>query len=155
MNKQTESAGRLRFSILNIFLLTTIAGLTIALIAEYRQSPAVFYVHLYSNRYDIASMGDELPGKWECIATVSVVSASPFFADIPCHNEPQMFLQGIVEFRGDEVSADFKIIVSDPGPTYLHHQTTPVVIDENVSFGDGEFQFVVSTLPDGSEFIPE
>ena len=131
------------------------AGLLLALCAYIAPSvqadnpreSKVIYLHLYSNRYDIATMGDppSPPRDWQCIATVSVVSGHPFYFDIPCHYEPHMRMEGEIVRFGKRVETDFTIDVSDVGPAYRHIQKTPLGLDTLHEFGDADFKFSISS----------
>ena len=110
-----------------------------------RDSKVVF-LHLFSNRYDINSMGKlpPPPRDWQCIATVTIVSGYPFYFDIPCHNEPQMRIEGNVVRSGKRVDPDFTISVEDVGPAYRHTQKTAIDLGTLHDFGDSGFKFSIS-----------
>lgn len=107
-------------------------------------------LHLYSNRYDINSMGaiPAAPRDWQCIATVSVVSGYPFYFNIPCHYEPEMRIEGMVTRFGDRIESEFTIDVADVGPAYHHEQKSPIALNTLYEFGDEDFKFSISDSPD-------
>lgn len=141
----------MRFALSTILLLVTISGLSFALWMERTRKPDVLYLHLYSNRYDIYSMGKlpPHPRDWQRIATISVVSGADFYADLPCHYEPEMSMAGTITLRGSRVDTNFTIDVADVGPAYRHEQKTPVPLNSVHDFGDGDFKFSISDNPDG------
>jgi len=145
----------MKFNLKTVLLFVTIICLAIALWLERARTPDVLYLHLFSNRYDIHSMrGAGSPSRdWQCIATVSVVSGAPFFADIPCHYEPTMSMQGTIDRHGELVNSKFSIDVADVGPAYHHEQYVPVKLNNLLDFGDGEFRFSISDISDGQALL--
>ena len=131
---------------LNSALLALAAMIVPASIADEPSASKTLYLHLFSNRYDITSMGrlPPVPREWQCIATVSVVSGHPFYFDIPCHYEPEMRMEGKVKRAGNRINTDFIIDVADVGPAYRHVQKTPIELNTLHEFGDGEFRFSIS-----------
>ena len=65
-----EFRRHMRLSLSTALCLVTILGLVIALWQAWTHEPDVLYLHLYSNRYDITSMGDlpPPPRDWQCSA---------------------------------------------------------------------------------------
>ena len=145
-----RSLNRMRFALSTLLLLVTLFGLTIALWLEWTRKPEILYLHLYSNRYDISHPVGKLPPPprdWECIATISMISGAPFYADIPCHDEPMMILEGTVVRRGNLVGTNFTIEVSGVDVAYRHKQNSPVPLNRVHDFSGGwgsDFKFAIS-----------
>jgi hypothetical protein len=127
-------------------LLAFAAAIAPASRADQPRESKTLYLHLYSNRYDITSMGKlpPAPRDWQCIASVSVVSGHPFYFVIPCHYEPEMRMEGEVKRVPGRVEAEFNINVADVGPAYRHVQKTPIELNTLYDFGDGDFRFSIS-----------
>ena len=147
----------MRFSLSTALLLVTIVSLAMALWLEWTREPDVLYLHLYSNRYDIHSMGDAPPPprNWQCIATISVVSGASFYANIPCHYEPAMSLVGTFDRHGDMVRTQISIDVADVGPAFRHEEDSLIPLNRLQTFGDGEFKYSISDDSDGSALIAD
>ena len=145
----------MKFNLRTVLVFVTITCLAIALWLEKARTPNVLYLHLYSNRYDIHSMraAGSTPRDWQRIATVSVVSGAPFLADIPCHYEPAMTMKGTIDRSGESVSSKFSIDVADVGPAYHHEQFVPVELNDLLDFGESEFKFSISDIPDGQSLL--
>lgn len=144
-------------------LLAICAGVAV-LAAVWPRSQPVLYIHVYSNRYDIESMGDlpPHPRPWQRIATLSVASGSPFFAQFPGHYEPRLQFDGIVRKRGDVAIGNFSIEVEDVGTTLGHKQEAPIPLGvvfplacEGCAEEQIEFRFCISDSPEGDRFLPK
>jgi hypothetical protein len=139
-------------SIVLFILFSTVTGCQTVPKQTERAADGVYFLHLYSNRYDIHRPVKDYTKDEdnECIATIAVASGVEFYANLPNHYEPEIKMEGKVLRRNDYFESAFTILVQDVGPTYFHKQNTPVPIDILVplSHSDGEFHFAISRHAD-------
>ena len=128
-----------RFTLLSLLLLMTLVAVVLGWIVDRSRSPEIWYLHIYSTRYDIyssATTKDYKPKHTnQCVATIAISPGVKFHANLPDHYEPELEICGLVTKQGKAFGGAFRISVADVGTAfnYDHVSTTP--LDVLIPFG--------------------
>lgn len=143
----------MKFSIRDLFWLTAVIGLSIAVWIVRTRSPEVYYLHVYSTRVDQGfdvSNPDFSPTKRGApvrVASISVTPSVPFSAEMPNHYNPTLHLKGKLVRRGENFGGNMTICVESPETAFSYEHASPIRMEENNPFFS-DYHFVVSRYPD-------
>ena len=151
-------------SILRLLGILTLCGALTVVIGSCRQQaeptkselPQIWYLHLYSTRYDISvpvrdySRDDEDPLDNECIATLSFTSGAPFYAKLPNHYEPEMHCEGLLIKRNSHFQGRIEIwfVGVDVAASDTITTAIPTELMQPLPVAGDEFHFAISKTAD-------
>ncbi|MFN0021388.1 MAG: hypothetical protein ACKVP0_24320 [Pirellulaceae bacterium] len=150
-----------KFYIRDLFWLTAVIGLVIAVWIDRTSSPEVFYLHVYStevDRYYDTYYRDDNPAKSGApvrIGSISVTPGIPFSVEMPNKYNPALNLEGKLLLRGDTFLGDLTIGVESPLTAFTNYHASPIRLEEpSPLFVGGHYHFVISRFLDPYASLP-